>query len=553
MPTNQDQLLPDESLAPDQSLCSANQCYTDDTPVWAINTSQNMVPSGPVARGDSLQPGEVLTPGLSLSSANGRYTFIAQNDGNLVLYRNVDGKPLWASNTGGQPTQVCIMQGDGNLVCCGADGEYIWDTATDGEPGSRLVVQDDGNVVIYRSDGSPIWATNTNVISVRVPGFLPSTHGFHFPNSFPNTPDLQVNVLGASVAIGNAANGLCGGMGYAVRDLFQAAMVPPPMTAGPSWGPLFDFIVRRLFDSFELPVGPIKYMALMSPTLSDHETLASEIGIAPHGRAWIMIREEWPKIRAELDAGRLSPMALVLVKSSNPGDLGGNHQVLAYGYELDADDLRILVYDPNCPNGDNVAIELNIAHPQGTTFARLLTCPEPRQVHCFFRPAYTFVRPPTDLTTIPVERTLLVRNDTKSYQMIRVFSSGDRDMLIAVTAGEFYLEPGETRIWVFQKGMSQVRLSANGRPLGLANPGETVVVAQDDSVLVRNVTDAPVRAHFYKRDDQIMWAPLPNGDQSIGAHQDCHYSVPPDLKEVKVVIRKRSFQASLGDVVVFGA
>lgn len=524
----------------------------DDTPIWATNTVQQSVPAGPPAQGDDMQPAEVLNPDQSITSPNGNYTFVYQGDGNLVLYRNRDGKALWASNTYGRPAEVCIMQGDGNLVIYGPDGEYIWDTATHGHPGSHLVVQDDGNVVIYDPAGTPIWATNTNIVSVRVPGFLPSTNGFQFSNSFPNVPDLQIDVLGANVAIGNAANGLCGGMVYAVRDIFEAGRVPPPMTTGPSSGPLFDHIVRRLFDSFELPTGPIRYMFLMNPTLPDHETSASEIGLAPHGRAWVMINEEWPKIREDLDAGRPSPMALVHVKSLNPGDLGHNHQVLAYGYVLEGEDLRILIYDPNCPGNDNVAIELSIGHPQNTTAVRS-TCPNSHsEVYCFFRPAYTFVSPPDDLTTIPVERIVTVRNTTPSDQMVRVFNPGDLVMGVAVTAGEFNVGPMSTDTWVFQNGMSQVKLTANGRPLGLANPGDTIVIAQDDSVLVRNVTSSPIRARFYNSNDGLMWVTLPNGDQSIDAYTDFRYSIPSDLNSVKIVIQGQTFGATLGDVVVFG-
>lgn len=506
---------------------------------------------------DHLLPDESLGTDHSLSSVTGRYTLVYQSDGNLVLYRNRPGqewRAIWASNSAGRPAGTCIMQGDGNLVIYGPAGDYIWDTATDGNPGSRLVVQDDGNVVIYRSDGTPIWATNTNVVSVRVPGFLPSTGGFRFPNSFPNAPDIQINVSGANIAIGNSANGLCGGMVYAARDLFEAGRVPPPMTVGPNSGPLFDFMVRRLFDSFELPAGPLRYLFLMSPALPDHETAASQAGVAPHGRSWIMIREEWPKIRADIDSGRLSPMALVHVKSSDPGLLGENHQVLAYGYELDGDDLRILVYDPNCENNDNVAIELNIAHPGNTTSVQT-TCPRSshKEVYCFFRPAYSFVPPPADLTTILPDRRLTVRNNTATSQIVRVFDPGDPVMLVAVTAGEFEIIPGGFETWVFQNGMSQVKLAANGRPLGIANPGDTITIVQDDTVLVRNAGPSPVRARFYKTDDRLMWATLPNGDRSIGAFEDFRYTIPHDLGAVKVVIEGQVFQASLGEVVVFGA
>lgn len=122
---------------------------------------------GPVvAKGDDMQPGEVLNPGHSISSTNGKYTFIYQGDGNLVLYRNSDEKPLWASNTWTSNTTgigpgVFIMQGDGNLVIYDSNTNPIWASDTWQHPGSRLVVQDDGNVVMYSPDGTPVWSTNT--------------------------------------------------------------------------------------------------------------------------------------------------------------------------------------------------------------------------------------------------------------------------------------------------------------------------------------------------------------------------------------------------------
>ena len=304
------------------------------------------------------------------------------------------------------------MQGDGNLVMYGPGGTYVWDTATDGHPGAWLVIQDDGNVVIYDSAGNPLWATDTMIVRRDVPGFLPSTSGFHFSNSFfPHVPDLTINILGTPVAIGDAANGLCGGMVFAARDFFQAGMLIPPDTTNPSAGPLFDYIVQRLFDSFNLHLpppppplpgifptptppfgpGPLTYMHLMNPALLDHETTASQIGLAFHGRAWIMIQEEWPKIKADIDSDQLSPIALVEIKDLDATQMGDNHQVLAYGYELDGTDLRIRLYDPNSPNKDTATMSLSISQPEHTTS---VTNSEVSTVWCFFRPIYTFSTPP---------------------------------------------------------------------------------------------------------------------------------------------------------------
>jgi hypothetical protein len=251
------------------------------------------------------------------------------------------------------------------------------------------------------------------IISKRVTGFLPSTSGFHFKNSFPQVPILTIDVLGHQIGIGDASNGLCGGMVFAVRDYFEAGIPIPPNTNAtrPSSGPLFDYIVRRLFDSFNLLLppapppfpgnfvtptppfgpGPSTYMWLMDPALPDHETVASNVGLAPRGRAWIMINDQWPKIKADIDGGRLSPIALIELKSLDPFQMGNNHQVLAYGYDLDGADLVILLYDPNNENDDTVTMSLSIADPQHTTS---VTNSAVATVWCFFRPDYSFSSPP---------------------------------------------------------------------------------------------------------------------------------------------------------------
>ncbi|MEH7331798.1 hypothetical protein V7161_04115 [Neobacillus drentensis] len=223
-------------------------------------------------------------------------------------------------------------------------------------------------------------------------GFRPSSAGFKFSNNnFPRVALKTITVLGKQIPIGDASNGLCGGMVFAVRDYFEAKMPIPPNVANPSSGPLYDYIVNRLIDSFNLPGGPLKYMDLMNPTLPDHETAASKIGLAPHGRAWRMIKEEWPRIKSDLDSGKLSPLGLVKVKSLDPFQLGKNHVVLAYGYNLNQNDLSINIYDPNFPNDDNVTISLNIGKPESTT--SVVHSKSSTPIYSFFRTDYTFKKP----------------------------------------------------------------------------------------------------------------------------------------------------------------
>ena len=61
-----------------------------------------------------------------------------------------------------------------------------------------------------------------------IAGFLPSTHGLHYVNHWPHVPDLKVGTPFGEIGIGDAANGLCGGMAFAVADLWAAGQLAPP-------------------------------------------------------------------------------------------------------------------------------------------------------------------------------------------------------------------------------------------------------------------------------------------------------------------------------------
>jgi hypothetical protein len=227
----------------------------------------------------------------------------------------------------------------------------------------------------------------------QVAGFLPSVSGFRFANVFPRVPLRWIGVPGVfRVPIGDASNGLCGGMAFAARDYFEAGLPPPSDEEPPGEGPLFDYLVDRLFDSFDLPLGPTRYLALMNPFLGDGETVWSRLGLAPHGRVWRMASDEWPRIRAEIDGGHPCPLGLVRVRSTDPVDLKENHQVLAYGYEQDADRLTLLFYDPNRPGRDDVTISLHRGPVAGPIPVTML--PAGTRVYSFFRVAYRPATPP---------------------------------------------------------------------------------------------------------------------------------------------------------------
>ena len=226
-----------------------------------------------------------------------------------------------------------------------------------------------------------------------VPDFLPSRYGFRFANDFPHVPVRRIGIPGLfSIPIGDASNGLCGGMAFAARDHLEARREPPSDTVAPGSGPLFDYLVRRLFDSFNLPYGPARYLQLMSPFLPDGESVWSRIGLSPHGRAWVTVRQEWPKVRADIDAGRPAPLGLIRIRSSSPFDLKHDHQVLAYAYAEAGPQVTLRVYDPNWPGNDDRTLSFDTADP--TTPLSVAVEPDDGPVYAFFRVDYRPAAPP---------------------------------------------------------------------------------------------------------------------------------------------------------------
>ena len=196
------------------------------------------------------------------------------------------------------------------------------------------------------------------MLTARVPGFAPDVNGFRFVNAFPSVPDKRVAIPGVGeVALGNAANGVCGGMVFAARDFFEFGVLPPTDTMPPAERtPLFDYIVDRLLASFDLPLGPARYYEWMALPDADEGPIA---GVATR------TRRAWRDVRRVLDSGKPAPLGLIRAHSTALADLGKNHQVLAYGYDLDdaIGALTLRLYDPNHP-GEAVTLSCSLEAAQ---------------------------------------------------------------------------------------------------------------------------------------------------------------------------------------------
>lgn len=199
------------------------------------------------------------------------------------------------------------------------------------------------------------------MVANAVPGFLPSRHGFRFANAWPSGP--TITIFGFDIrrigGIGDAAQGLCGGMALTARDLFEARIAPPADTTPFANGsPRFRAIVRRQVQSLDWLRVPLRYYDLQAFRTDPPGTLGRLLRREPPRVSAIL--DAWPAIRADIDAGRLPVVGLIRVSSRDPWRLSENHQTLAFGYEETATERRLRLYDPNHPGRDDVELRITI-------------------------------------------------------------------------------------------------------------------------------------------------------------------------------------------------
>ncbi|KAG5675408.1 hypothetical protein PVAND_005316 [Polypedilum vanderplanki] len=114
-----------------------------------------------IAAIDNIPPGYCLFKSSSIYSDNGCFRLTMQDDGNLVIYRISDNKPLWSSQTSQTESCVACVQKDGNFVIYTNEEKPTWSTGTHDNTLSHLILQNNGNLVLYNEFNYPKWQSNT--------------------------------------------------------------------------------------------------------------------------------------------------------------------------------------------------------------------------------------------------------------------------------------------------------------------------------------------------------------------------------------------------------
>ena len=145
--------------------------------------------------------------------------------------------------------------------------------------------------------------------------FLTSTGGFRFTNSWPSEPAVTLRTPFGVIDVGNARSGLCGGMVFAALDYWYAHQVPP-VDQPASGTPLYGFLVRRIVDSWNIPVGVAQYFTWMN--LPDADTGFDVLGrhvTVDRGVSGRTVLQQWPQVKHDLDQGVPSPLGIVTLLS----------------------------------------------------------------------------------------------------------------------------------------------------------------------------------------------------------------------------------------------
>ncbi|MDC8759570.1 hypothetical protein [Janthinobacterium fluminis] len=121
------------------------------------------------AHAKEMLAGQALQIGQTLESDNGKYFLIQQGDGNLVVYRKTDMKPIWASYANGT---MAVIQHDGNFVQYNSANVAVWNSQTGGHADNanfKLAVADNGPAYVMDANKKILWYSTIDPDAPTVP------------------------------------------------------------------------------------------------------------------------------------------------------------------------------------------------------------------------------------------------------------------------------------------------------------------------------------------------------------------------------------------------
>jgi hypothetical protein len=403
------------------------------------------------------------------------YVFIRnESDATLTLAGDEiisgDYTPDWTPPSVINPGERKGFQGEGDLTLVpttGTEGRVRYNIVAPDGSGGELYIHWNSPLVESQYDNTfHIWAPpgwevthsggqgHRAELEIRlrrtarrsVPNFHPRGRGFAFTNNQWDG-DLPVISLGflwnklfdllpgplGELGIGRVVDenwapithanaGMCGGMVYAVMDYYAFHLLPPEQKNAPNSRNdiLFEFIRDRLWDSFDVEGEGHRFLGYSSPHYPNGDEGVFQVVGLTRGRSWITYREAWPQIQADIDAGKLSPVALIQTDSL---DIGENHQVLAYAYERSGQDVTLFIYDTNSGQQE-VTYQFNVTATDGEVHITR-TPPNDKRIWCFFRiNGYAPKMPPNGRRITSIKDAIRASTEQKSPYSVRAAVAG---------------------------------------------------------------------------------------------------------------------------------
>jgi hypothetical protein len=108
----------------------------------------------------TLKQGGILFPGDNMASSNGAYVLVYQTDGNVCLYPNSGGDPVWQSGVTHSAAKL-TLQANGSLVAYDTTGAPKWgaNTTGGGVPPFSLQVANTGQLLLMDGEKTVLWST----------------------------------------------------------------------------------------------------------------------------------------------------------------------------------------------------------------------------------------------------------------------------------------------------------------------------------------------------------------------------------------------------------
>lgn len=192
-----------------------------------------------------------------------------------------------------------------------------------------------------------------------VEGFSIQDYGFKFPNRFENSPFFI-----GPVEVGNANKGLCGGMAAAAACYYKYRVKVPEDKIPPSHEhkpELLEYLKRAQWSTvMSTPAGLLNYAACtIEGSQADRKSVCETLPIIKN-----RIAKNEPcllaLIRAKMTIFEIGKNIFTGKRDEVLRSFTQHHQVLAYAYQQQADQIILSVYDPAQPSDDNIKLLLRM-------------------------------------------------------------------------------------------------------------------------------------------------------------------------------------------------